>query len=94
MMYLHFCKNCNRIHMLNGHKQNCPKCDNLLKELQMSYLDYISLNDTERNLFIELCNDENSLKEISTTYRMYKYSKWYRNLQVINYDPCQNEQNS
>lgn len=94
MMYLHFCKNCNRIHMLNGHKQNCPKCDTPLKELQMSYLDYICLTDTERNLFIELCNDEDSLKEISTTYRMYKYSKWYRNLQVINYDSCQNKQNS
>lgn len=92
MMYLHFCKNCNRIHMLNGHKQSCPKCDKPLKELQMSYLDYISLNNTERTLFIELCNDENSLKEISTTYRMYKYSKWYRNLQIINHNSCQNEQ--
>ena len=94
MMYLHFCKTCNRIHMLNGHKQNCPKCDMPLKELQMSYLDYICLTDTERNLFIELCNDETSLKEISTTYRMYKYSKWYRNLQIINHDSSQNEQNS
>lgn len=94
MMYLHFCKTCNRIHMLNGHKQNCPKCDKPLKELQMSYLDYICLTDTERNLFIELCNNETSLKEISTTYRMYKYSKWYRNLQIINHDSSQNEQNS
>ncbi len=81
MMYLHFCRNCSRIHMLNGHKMSCPKCNNPLKELQMSYLDYIALNNTERNLFIELCNDENSLNEISTTYRMYKYSKWYRDLQ-------------
>ena len=80
MMYLHFCKNCNRIHMLNGHKLSCPKCNNTLKELQMSYLDYVVLNDTERTLFIELCNDENSLNKISTTYRMYKYSKWYRDL--------------
>lgn len=84
MMYLHFCKNCNRIHMLNGHKMTCPKCDNSLKELQMSYLDYISLDQTERDLFIELCNDDNSLNEISTTYRMYKYSKWYRKLQESN----------
>ena len=92
MMYLHFCKNCNRIHILNGHKLYCPKCNNPLKELQMSYLDYVILTNTERRLFIELCNNENSLKEISTTYRMYKYSKWYRNLQIINHDPCQNEQ--
>ena len=94
MMYLHFCKNCNRIHILNGHKLNCPKCDNSLKELQMSYLDYIYLNNNERNLFIELCNDETSLKEISTNYRMYKYSKWYRNLQIINDNPCQNKSDS
>jgi len=93
MMYLHFCKNCNRIHILNGHKMNCPKCNNALIELQMSYLDYVTLTNTERNLFIELCNNENSLKEISTTYRMYKYSKWYRNLQIINHNSCQNEQN-
>ena len=94
MMYLHFCKNCNRIHILNGHKPNCPKCDETLTELQMSYLDYIYLTDVERELFIEQCNNKNSLKTISTTYRMYKYSKWYRNLQVINDNPCQNEQNS
>lgn len=94
MMYLHFCKNCNRIHILNGHKLSCPKCDNPLKELQMSYLDYIYLNDNERSLFIELCNNETSLKEISTTYRMYKYSKWYRNLQIINDNPCQNKHDS
>ena len=81
MMYLHFCKTCNRIHMLNGHKMSCPKCNNSLKELQMSYLEYITLSQAERIHFIELCNDESSLNEISTTYRMYKYSKWYRNLQ-------------
>ena len=32
MMYLHFCKNCSRIHMLNGHKMSCPKCSTPLKE--------------------------------------------------------------
>lgn len=84
MMYLHFCKTCNRIHMLNGHKMSCPKCSDPLKELQMSYLDYIALNKTERSHFIKLCNDEKSLNEISITYRMYKYSKWYRNLQDSN----------
>ena len=82
MMYLHFCKTCNRIHMLNGHKMSCPKCSSSLKELQMSYLDYIALTPSERIHFMELCNDETSLNEISTTYRMYKYSKWYRNLQA------------
>lgn len=81
MMYLHFCKTCNRIHMLNGHKMSCPKCSNSLNELQMPYMDYISLNQEERNHFLELCKNESSLNEISTTYRMYKYSKWYRTLQ-------------
>lgn len=87
MMYLHFCKNCSRIHILNGHKMTCPKCQLPLKELQMSYLEYLSLSPTERQLFLELCNDEAYLHEISTTYRMYKYSKWYRNLQIIEHDP-------
>ncbi len=85
-MYIHFCKNCKRIHMLNGHKMFCPRCCQTLTELQMPYLDYVALNATERTLFIELCSDEASLKEVSTTYRMYKYSKWYRNLQSASSD--------
>ena len=84
MMYLHFCKNCNRIHMLNGHKMFCPKCSASLKELQMSYLEYTSLPRKERMEFLELCKNETSLDKISTTYRMYKYSKWYRDLQHTN----------
>ena len=82
MIYLHYCKTCNRIHMFNGHKLLCPKCNGPLTELKTSYLDYVVLNNTERTLFVELCNNEHSLNEISTTYRMYKYSKWYRTLQL------------
>ena len=81
MMYLHFCKHCSRIHILNGHKMTCPKCSHTLKELQMNYLDYLALNVADRNILIELCQDENYLHKISTTYRMYKYSKWYRDSQ-------------
>ena len=81
MMYLHFCKNCSRIHILNGHKMTCPGCSHNLIELQINYLDYIALNTTERELLIESCHDENYLNKISTTYRMYKYSKWYRDSQ-------------
>lgn len=80
-MYLHYCKNCSRIHMLNGHKMTCPKCSQPLTELQMSYLDYIAMTKDQRTLFLELCSREDTLHEISTTYRMYKYSKWYRSLQ-------------
>lgn len=82
MMYLHFCKTCSRIYMLNGHKQSCPKCKLPLTELQMSYLDYTALSSKERTLFLEQCQHEDSLKKISTTYRMYKYSKWYKASQV------------
>ena len=81
MMYLHFCKTCSRIYILNGHKMTCPKCNNPLKELQMNYLDYVALDSTKRELFIADCHDEKHLHKISTTYRMYKYSKWYRDSQ-------------
>ena len=83
MMYLHFCQTCSRIHILNGHKMFCPKCNHTLKELQMSYLDYVALNSAQRELFIASCHDENHLHKISTTYRMYKYSKWYRDSQSV-----------
>jgi hypothetical protein len=62
----------------------CPRCGSTLTELQMTYLDYVALTPTERALFVELCNDENTLKELSTTYRMYKYSKWYRDMMAAN----------
>lgn len=91
MMYVHFCKLCKRIHILNGHKMSCPKCSHPLTELQISYLEYISLDPTQREHFINLCSNQEALHKISTTYRMYKYSKWYRNLQIINHDSCQNK---
>ena len=94
MMYLHFCKICNRIHILNGHKVNCPKCNTALIELQMPYIEYITMNQSQRQVFLNLCNNETSLNQISTTYRMFKYCKWYRNLQIINHNSCQNEGNS
>ncbi len=84
MMYLHFCKKCNHIHILNGHKQTCPRCHLPLKELQMSYMEYIEMDRAQRQCFLATCNDETSLNKISTTYRMYKYCKWYRDLQLTN----------
>lgn len=91
MMYVHFCKICKRIHILNGHKMTCPKCAQPLTELQISYLEYTALTHIERTDLIESCSNQDTLHKISTTYRMYKYSKWYRNLQVINENSCQNE---
>lgn len=48
MMYIHYCEKCNRIHMLNGHKISCPTCDFSLKELRITYLEYIEMNKEER----------------------------------------------
>lgn len=78
MMYIHFCKNCNRLHILNGHKQICPACDGPLSELKMPYTDYFHMSLEDRNILIKKCQDEMTLKSLSTTYRMFKYSKWYK----------------
>ena len=78
MMYVHFCRNCSRFHLLNGHKLSCPACSNSLTEMRMPYMDYINMTSVERDELIEQCHNEDALKKLGTTYRMYKYSKWYR----------------
>lgn len=83
-MYMHYCKRCHRIFMLNGHKMICPKCTEPLAELQISYLDYVNLDIEQREAFKEACADEKKLQKLKTTYRMYKYSKWYKELQSQN----------
>ena len=83
MMYIHFCRTCSRFHILNGHKMNCPACSCPLTEMRMPYMDYINMSQNEREELMEQCRNEDTLKELSTTYRMYKYSKWYRN-QIAN----------
>ena len=91
MIYVHFCKLCERIYLLNGHKMSCPKCNFPLTELQIPYQEYISMNTLQREALTKLCCNQEELHKISTTYRMYKYSKWYRNLQIIDQDSCQNK---
>lgn len=81
MMYMHYCNNCCRIHMLNGHKMSCPRCSDSLTELKISYLNYVELPKAQREQLLKQCQEAESLKQLSTTYRMYKYSKWYRKLQ-------------
>ncbi len=81
MMYMHYCKRCHRVYMLNGHKQTCPKCHEGIAELKLSYMDYVSMNREERNHFCRICSNDMELQKLSTTYRMYKYSKWYKELQ-------------
>lgn len=84
MMYMHYCKRCHRVFMLNGHKMICPKCTDPLTELRISYLDYVNLDMQEREAFKTACADEEQLNKMKATYRMYKYSKWYRELQAQN----------
>lgn len=79
MMYVHFCKNCSRFHLLNGHKLNCPACTGPLNEMRMPYIDYVNMTSSQREALAAECRNEERLKKLSTTYRMYKYSKWYRN---------------
>lgn len=81
MMYMHYCKRCHRVYMLNGHKQHCPKCHEAITELKLSYMDYVTMDQSEREQFCLSCSDEEQLSKLSTTYRMYKYSKWYKELQ-------------
>lgn len=78
MMYIHYCRTCKRIHLLNGHKITCPKCRRSLSELKMPYIDYINMNVAERNALLSSCSDEQTLQSLCTSYRMYKYSKWYK----------------
>lgn len=81
-MYMHYCKRCHRVYMLNGHKQSCPKCRESIAELKITYMDYVTMDSAEREHFSTCCADEEQLQKLSTTYRMYKYSKWYKELQA------------
>lgn len=69
--------------MLNGHKQSCPKCHKEITELKISYMDYVSMGQEQRNHFAAVCANDKELGKLSTTYRMYKYSKWYKELYVL-----------
>ncbi len=82
MMYMHYCKNCRRIHMLNGHKLVCPGCENVLTELKLSYLSYVEMDKHDRELFLQKLSTEDGLNELSTTYRMLKYSKWFQEQKI------------
>lgn len=84
MMYVHYCRRCSRIHLLNGHKMYCPKCEQPLTELRIPYMEYVSMDREERELFRRDCQNETVLEQLSAHYRMYKYSKWYKKLQEAN----------
>lgn len=81
MMYMHYCKDCHHIHILNGHKTACPKCGNPLTELRISYSEYAHMNIDNRKQLLAQCQDAAALVKLQTTYRMHKYSKWYKKMQ-------------
>lgn len=63
MMYIHYCRTCRRIHMLNGHKSACPNCEHRLTELKISYMDYIEMDTEARTCLLEKLNHSASLQK-------------------------------
>ena len=55
MMYIHYCAHCDRIHMLSGHKTDCPACGEALTELSVSFLEYQNMDVTARFLILQRC---------------------------------------
>ena len=71
MMYIHYCKYCRRIHILNGHKLYCPACSGKLSELNISYMKYVNLTREERHALKEKCADEkNPLRTMLHRFHM------------------------
>lgn len=68
MLYLHFCSKCNRIHILSGHRKQCPACDNRLSELSISYEKYIKYTLAEREVLLSNCINPLSLHKIELSY--------------------------
>ena len=78
MMYIHYCKYCRRIHILNGHKLYCPACSGKLSELNISYMKYVNLTREERHALKEKCADEKNLRELSVEYRRRNGRQWFQ----------------
>lgn len=51
MIYIHFCKRCARFHMRNGHKDDCPICGKKTIEVQISYMEFVELTESEREMY-------------------------------------------
>jgi len=48
MLYVHYCQNCQSIHLLNGHKNICPSCAAHLYEIKLSFLEYTKMTAEKR----------------------------------------------
>ena len=80
MMYMHYCVDCGRMYMLNGHHIACPKCTGVVSELKIAFYDYVKMDIEEREVLKMSCANEHNLSTLRTSYRMHKYSKWYREM--------------
>lgn len=82
MMYIHYCKYCRRIHILNGHKLYCPACSGKLSELNISYMKYVNLTREERHALKEKCADEKNLRELSVEYTRRNDTRWFPSVEA------------
>lgn len=57
MLYVHYCITCDKIHILNGHKKFCPACGKKLHELKLTFLQYSTLDDTDRQKLLTRIHD-------------------------------------
>ena len=68
MLYLHFCLNCNRIHLLSGHRIYCPACDKKLQELSVAYENYINMDTIQRTNLLSQCKNAHTLDSLRSSY--------------------------
>lgn len=60
MMYIHYCRTCSRLHILNGHKNHCPACQSPILELKLPYLSYVEMDYHERERLLERLSSSDS----------------------------------
>lgn len=51
MIYIHYCEQCLKFHMLNGHKSKCPICNQAIVEAKIAFTDFAKLTENERELY-------------------------------------------
>ena len=78
MMYIHFCPTCQTLFMLNGHKQECPRCGNPIEEIKLSFDDYSEMLPTDRELLRRKLSNPEFLEKNTTHYRFAKHTKRFK----------------
>lgn len=78
MMYIHYCSNCKNIFILNGHKQECPRCALAIQELKLSFKEYSIMMPPERESFRYRLSDPAFLNANTTHYRFAKHTKRFQ----------------